>query len=101
MAESEIQHPPNGTATTTDVASSVVSVLVLAANVNRGGGSILNQSQSRLYLSASGTATVGTGLLKVLERGEKYPIESGYTGIISGIWAPIASGFARVTEFTP
>ena len=101
MATSEHQHPPAGVGTQTDVTSSTSSVVILAANVNRLGATIHNESNSRLYLRlATGSATV-INFTKRLESQQSYEVPSGYTGIINGIWAPIVSGAARVTEFTP
>jgi hypothetical protein len=86
--------------TVTSVNDQATSITLLAANSARYGGLIFNDSPATLYvLFAAGTASL-TNFSIELQADQGYPIPSGYTGIISGIWASDASGAARVTEFT-
>ena len=93
-------------ATLSNVAASITSVAVLAANPLRCGASIHNDSTSVLYLKMGATASSSSYTVK-LEPGDHYelPIVIGgtqravYTGVIHGIWAA-ANGNARVTEYT-
>ena len=90
---------PVRTPTTTSVASSASSGTILAANVNRRGISIHNQSSSTLYLSFSATATVSNSFLgmapgSVLFLDQQLMV----TNAITGIWTS-ANGTAQVTEY--
>ena len=100
MATSEDRHPPAGTSAVTSVASSITSVLLLAANANRLGATIVNDGESRLFVKLGATASV-TSHTRRLSPHAAYEVPSGYTGIIDGIWSPIVSRSARVTELTP
>jgi hypothetical protein len=92
--------PASATATLANVAGSASSVTVLAANTERKGVVIHNDSTAILYLKF-GTTASATSFSYKLNGGETF--ESAmpvvYTGIITGIWAS-ATGAARVTELT-
>lgn len=100
MASPHLRFPPAGTSAPTNVASSITSVTLLAANVNRLGATIRNDSNSRLFVKLGSTASA-TSFTERLESQQYYEIPFGYNGIIDGIWAPNVSGSARVTELTP
>lgn len=87
------------TPTTTSVASSATSVLILAANANRRGFSIANVSTSTLDLSFSNPATAGNCFIR-LPAGAFILLDQQLivTNAIYGIWAS-ANGTAQVTEF--
>jgi hypothetical protein len=87
-----------GTATRSDVASSAASVTVLAANANRLGAVIFNDS-TRILSLKFGTTASATDFTARLTAGAMYEVPFGYTGRIDGIWN-IANGAARVTELT-
>lgn len=94
--------PTTGTASS--VADAASSTTILAANANRKGATVFNDSTSSLYLLlGAGTAST-TNLTVLMAPGDYYelPVVQGgvYTGIISGIWSANSTGAARVTEFT-
>lgn len=93
---------------TTGTASSVndtdTATTILAANADRKGATVFNDSTANLYLLlAAGTASA-TNFTVILEAADYYelPVVQGgvYTGIIGGVWASNSTGAARVTEFT-
>lgn len=79
------------------VASAASDTLILAANANRRGAAVFNDSTAVLSLSLGTTAASSTVFtVKIASQGY-YEIPFGYAGQIRGIWAS-ANGFARVTE---
>lgn len=84
--------------TPTLVTSSTSTGVLLAANVNRVGGSIYNNSSAILYIAEAATAT-SSNFKVPLAANTYYEIPAGYTGVISGYWASVA-GDAHVTEIT-
>lgn len=91
--------PNAGTASS--VTSAAADTVILAANGNRKGATIYNESTAILYvLLAVGTASATNYSVQVTPNTSTtgyYEVPFGYTGIIKGIWAS-ANGFARVTE---
>lgn len=85
--------------TTTSVASALASTVLLAANTNRNGAIIINDSNSRLYVKYGAAASITSHAAR-LEAHDYLEVPFGYTGVIEGIWAPNVSGSARVTELT-
>lgn len=86
----------------TSVASNASSsVTILAANTNRKGALIYNDSTAILYLDLSGdTASSISYSVQIGAQGYfELPPQPVYTGAITGIWAS-ANGNARVTEFS-
>lgn len=90
---------PSRTATTTSVASSISSVTILAANVNRKGFSISNISTENLYLSFTSPATIANCFIEV-PPGAFILLDQQLivTSAIYGIWSS-ANGTAQVTEY--
>ena len=88
----------SSTATTSQVTSSASNVTILAANANRLGAVILNDSNKTLYLKYGATATTADHSYQ-LRAGDSHELYAGYTGRIDGLWAS-ANGAARVTELT-
>lgn len=88
----------SATGTITSVLGVVISGVILAANANRRGFTIYNDSTSicRVALAATASAAAFTVLL---QPNSFYENNTLYTGVISGIWAS-AVGSARVTELT-
>ncbi|MBB5684303.1 hypothetical protein [Sphingobium boeckii] len=93
------------TGTTSTVEGAAASTTLLAANANRMGGSIVNESTAICYiLLGSGTASAtnysyaidGMGTSAV---GGIFEIPDDWKGIVKGYWAS-ATGNARVTERT-
>lgn len=88
------------TGTQTNVSDTDSSTTLLAANPQREGATIWNDSTVVLYvLLGSGTASATNCSVK-LEADAYFEVPYKYTGIIVGIWASNASGAARITEFT-
>lgn len=87
------------TATLTSVASSAVSVTILAANAARRHAYIVNDGNKTLFLAFAATASLTAYTVAVSSRGTFELPKDGYTGIITGIWDS-ANGSARVTEVT-
>lgn len=97
-------HPYSGrmaTGTKTNVNDAAASTTLLAANADRKGFIIFNDSPAILYLDLSGGTASTTSFSHQLASGQSYE-QSGwrYTGAITGIWASDQSGAARMTEFT-
>lgn len=90
------------TSTVTSVGDANANTAILAANEDRVGALIENQSSAILYLLLnSGTASVAAGGYSVsLSQNETFEVPAGYTGAINGIWASDAGGYANITEFT-
>jgi hypothetical protein len=87
------------TPTTTSVASTVVSTLILASNASRRGFSISNISSSKLYLSFTNPATQANCFIEM--QGGAFLFfnhDCIVTNAIYGIWAS-ANGTAQVTEY--
>lgn len=100
MATSQDRHPPAGTSATSNVVSSLSNVTILAANANRLGATVYNDSNSRLFLKFGATASLSSFTVRMGSQ-DYFEVPAGYTGIIDGIWAPRVDGNARVTELTP
>lgn len=86
-------------ATTTSVADTASSTTLLAANTNRLGASIYNDSTVTLYVKLGATASATSFAVK-MTADTYFEVPFGYTGIIDGIWASDAAGSARIVEFT-
>jgi hypothetical protein len=81
------------------VASSASDVTILAANANRYGAAVFNDSTAVLYLLlGAGTASNTNYTVKLASMGY-FETPWDFTAIIKGIWAS-ANGSARVTEYT-
>ncbi len=99
MATSQLCLPRAGTSAATNVTSAAVNTLILAANAGRLGATIYNDSNSRLFLKLGAVASLTSFTIR-LGAQDYFEVPFQYTGIIDGIWDPVASGFARVVEFT-
>ena len=83
-----------------NVTSSASSVEILAANKDRNGFTLYNDSTAVLYLLLSdGTASTTVYTKQVAANGGFFEAPYNYRGAVNGIWAS-ANGAARVTEFT-
>jgi hypothetical protein len=86
------------------VAASGTSVTLAAANQDRVGLMIANDSvDSVLFVKLGGTAST-TSFSKKLLPGDDWAMPVPYAGVVDGIWtngAGAVSGNARVTEITP
>lgn len=89
-----------GTSGVTSVAAAAVNTTLLAANTDRRGATVFNDSASAiLYLKLGATAST-TSYTVQIPPNNYYELPSPvYTGVIDGIWSA-AVGNARVTELT-
>jgi hypothetical protein len=85
-------------ATPSNVSAAAADTLLLAANSNRMGATVTNDSVATLYLKL-GTGASPTSHTAQIPRGGYYEVPFGYTGQINGYWSA-ATGTARVTEIT-
>lgn len=87
------------TPTTTSVASATASTAILAANANRRGVSVMNDSTATLALSFSATATAANCFIKLAPGAFILLDQQLIVGnAISGFWSS-ANGTAQVTEY--
>lgn len=86
------------TSAITSVGSATSSTSLLAANVNRIGATVYNDSTATLYVALSTSASTSTYTAQV-QAGGYYEVPYGWDGAIFGIWAAV-NGNARVTELT-
>lgn len=85
-------------ATTASIAASITSVTLLAANNNRKGATIYNNSSvGTLYIGFGASVTV-TAFAEKIGSNSLWEMPIDYDGQIVGIWSA-ASGNALVTEF--
>jgi hypothetical protein len=87
------------TPTQSSVNDTASSTTLLAANSNRLGATIYNDSDQALYVKLGGTASTSSFSCKVAAGGY-YEVPFHYTGVIDGIWAADSTGAARITELT-
>jgi hypothetical protein len=95
---------PAAVATVTSINDTASSVALLAANANRRGGSIVNNSTSILYILL-GTGTASATNFSVAIDGKTtvpgvYFIPPNFTGAIFGVWSADSTGAAIMTELT-
>lgn len=89
------------TATRTQVADSATAVEIIAANGNRLGACVYNDSGAILYLGLGTVDPTTTNYTVQIPSGGYYEIPFGYTGQVKGIWASDpGDGGARVTQLT-
>ena len=79
------------------VAAATSSTQLLAANPNRIGAIVANNSTTRLWLNLGDTASQSV-YTAVIEPGGYYEIPYGYQGAVAGIWAGTFGG-AQLVEF--
>lgn len=82
-----------------------ITTTLLAANANRRGATVYNDTSLSLYLALGSGASTETYTLKVAAGGY-YELPFGYTGVVTGIWPSAsagtgtADGEALVTELS-
>ena len=86
------------TATQTSVAGSAASVTLLAANANRLGATLYNDSTQNFFVKL-GTTASNTSFTVRMPSQSYYEVPFGYTGRIDGI-QNVANGSMRVSELT-
>lgn len=97
-APSAVGSIKSDTATSTNVLSATSSTQLLAANPERNGAMIWNDSQARLFIKF-GDAVAQNNFSLILEAGGYFETPFAYTGEISGIWTT-ANGVARIVELS-
>ncbi len=81
----------------TNIASAISSTTLLAANTNRLGVMIWNDSTAILYVKYGPTASATSCTVKLgADEYFEFP-DPIYMGIVTGIWGA-ANGSARITE---
>jgi hypothetical protein len=95
-----VQPAAAAVATTSNVAASVTSVQLLAANAARKGALVCNDSPALLWLKLGTTASATSFTVKLFPDAY-YEVPAAYTGRIDGLWESAAGGgAARLTELT-
>lgn len=94
------EEPSATTATLSNVNDQATNITVLAANANRRGCLITNDSAADLMLKFGATASATSFTVKILSNGYWEMPKPIYTGILDGIWTADSTGAARVTELT-
>ncbi|MBD2416067.1 hypothetical protein H6G80_03140 [Nostoc sp. FACHB-87] len=90
--------PSSSSAVPTTVNASASSQSLLAANSNRRGATIWNNSTANLYIELGSTASLTAFTAKLLPGGY-YETPFNYIGAISGIWDAV-NGNAQIRELT-
>ena len=90
--------PTSSTSTPSTVAASTTSQTLIAANSNRKGLTIWNNSTATLYIDFDSAASTSDFAVKIAADGY-FELPFDYTGIISAIWGA-ANGNALVRELT-
>ena len=89
-----------GTVTTSQVSDTGSTAQLLAANADRLGATITNDSSAALYVKLGTTASTTDYTVRLVQYAY-YEVPFGYTGRIDGIWASDpGDGAARITELT-
>lgn len=83
----------------TAVVAAVVDTPVLAANVNRKGATIYNDSIATLYLAFGDAAAATNNYTAQVQAGDYFEVPAKFTGALRGIWSA-ANGSAYVTEIS-
>lgn len=89
----------SASAALSSVASSASTVSLSAANANRKGWQVFNDSSAVLYIAFAATASQSAYTTQIPPNSLYEMPLSIYTGAISGIWAS-AVGNARITELS-
>jgi hypothetical protein len=93
-----VNTPTSSTAAPSTVAASTTSGTIIAANSNRKGLTIWNDSTANLYIDFDSAASTTDYAVKIAAGGY-YEMPFNYTGLISGIW-DTANGNAKIRELT-
>jgi hypothetical protein len=88
----------SSTSTPSSVSAGTTSATILAANSNRIGATIWNNSTANLFIDLD-SAVSATDFSAKISPGGYYELPFRYTGIITGIW-DAANGNALVRELT-
>jgi hypothetical protein len=95
-----VETNPATAATLTNVTSSTTSKTIVAANANRRGLIVFNDSTSIMYLSYGTQTTSATAFSVKIAAGASYLLDVPlYNGAMTGVWVT-ATGTARVTDIS-
>jgi hypothetical protein len=87
------------------VAASATNVTLQAANQQRTGWRVVNDSEDSVLFAKLGATASTSSFSKKILPGADWSLDVPYAGIIDGIWTNpgggAVSGNARVTEITP
>ena len=83
----------------TSVGDEATAVTLLAANTDRKGFSIHNDSTAILYVKLGSGASTSSFSIRITPQGYYESGVLAYRGLISGIWASDAGGSARISEY--
>jgi hypothetical protein len=97
VTEVTANSPTSASVTSSAIEASITSVELLAANADRKGFSIVNNSTAILYIDLDSSAST-TSYTVALGQGDLYECPINYVGVVSGIWSA-ANGNAQVREF--
>lgn len=86
------------TGTQTSVTSRTSTQTLLAANTNRRGATLYNDSAASCYVKLGADVSTTSFSIKMVAQ-SYYEVPFSYTGVIEGIWDS-SSGNMRVTELT-
>jgi hypothetical protein len=95
----ELQIEPARYATPANVAQTTSTGVLAAANANRKGLSIFNDTSATLYVLC-GIGASATAFTIAMAAASYYEIPYGYTGDVTCLWSGSGSGAARITTFT-
>jgi hypothetical protein len=96
----QVETNPATTAVKTNVTSVTTSTTILAANANRRGAIVFNDSTSVLYISYGTSTTSTTSFSVKVAAGAVYLLDVPlWNGAMTGIWSA-AQGAARVTDIS-
>ena len=87
---------PSGTATTARVPAAITATVLQAANADRKGITVFNDSTAPLFVKL-GTNASPTDYTVKLYKDDTYEAPFAWIGVVSGIWTA-ATGAAQVTE---
>lgn len=89
----------SGTSATTRVATSTSAVTLLAANANRVGCTVWNESSEQMYLLLGTGTPSATAYTIIVAANGYYEVPFGWTGAVQAVLAS-GTGQAEMTEFT-
>lgn len=81
----------------TPISASASAIQLLAANPQRLGATLYNDTDTDMYVALGNTLTTSSYSVKVGVT-QYYEVPSGYTGILYAIWDTGPEGYAQVTE---
>ncbi len=84
----------------TSVDDAAVSTVLLAANADRRGVVVFNDSTADLFVKYGAAASASSFTVKIVGGGYWEMPAPIYVGVVHGIWSADSTGAARITELT-